>query len=320
MEWTAGSSISGYIFSFDNCTGSFANETWTELTGITNSTNNTKTINTTSGCTIRWRVHTNDTSGHWNSSMIMSFTAVTTDGATCSLASQCVGGYCVHSYCRSLPTHAGDGYCDIGELSSPDCISSSPSTSTTSPSGSIGSSVPTIKEETNLSWVLNSSTVKEIGITTNDTGSVELNISWVEIPVSIMPAGKVYASMEVKSANSSLINKAYIDFSVNKTWLNTNRIDKTDIVLYRWTDRWEELPTGIKNENGDSILYTAETSGFSFFVIGVRGADMSTILDIENPIVYIIPRVLIISVVITIIVFGAIVKHSFRSLRKKLSR
>ena len=37
------------------------------------------------------------------------------DGSSCTLASQCSGGYCVHNICRSTSFFCGDGYCDSGE-------------------------------------------------------------------------------------------------------------------------------------------------------------------------------------------------------------
>ncbi len=46
------------------------------------------------------------------------------DGQSCSLSSECLGAYCVHSLCRSNTTFCGDSYCDSGEncsLCSSDC-------------------------------------------------------------------------------------------------------------------------------------------------------------------------------------------------------
>gem|GEM_PF-6744438 len=37
------------------------------------------------------------------------------NGVTCSLNSECAGGYCVHGYCRSTSSYCRDGYCDTGE-------------------------------------------------------------------------------------------------------------------------------------------------------------------------------------------------------------
>jgi len=40
------------------------------------------------------------------------------DGASCTYADSCLGGYCVHNICRSSSTYCGDGYCDSGETCS----------------------------------------------------------------------------------------------------------------------------------------------------------------------------------------------------------
>jgi len=43
------------------------------------------------------------------------------DGASCSAASACYNGYCVHGSCRSASTYCGDGTCDTGESCTADC-------------------------------------------------------------------------------------------------------------------------------------------------------------------------------------------------------
>ncbi|MBI5697891.1 MAG: DUF2341 domain-containing protein, partial [Thaumarchaeota archaeon] len=77
LKWTDNVGLSGYIFSFDNCTSSFTNDTWQTMTGTSNWSNVTKTINSTPSCTIRWKVYANDTSNNWNTSQTYSF--ITTD-------------------------------------------------------------------------------------------------------------------------------------------------------------------------------------------------------------------------------------------------
>jgi len=66
LKWTDVVGLSGYIFSFDNGTGTLVNNTWTAMTGTTNWSNVTKIVNSTVGATIRWCVYANDTSGNWN--------------------------------------------------------------------------------------------------------------------------------------------------------------------------------------------------------------------------------------------------------------
>jgi hypothetical protein len=51
----------------------FVNDTWAEMTGTGNWSNVTKTVNSTQGATIRWRVYTNDTAGKWNATPIFTY-------------------------------------------------------------------------------------------------------------------------------------------------------------------------------------------------------------------------------------------------------
>jgi hypothetical protein len=75
VRWTENIDLDGYIFSFDNCTGTLVNETWTGtgFSGKEDWSNVTRTINITTGCTIRWRIYANDTNGYENVTDIFSF-------------------------------------------------------------------------------------------------------------------------------------------------------------------------------------------------------------------------------------------------------
>jgi hypothetical protein len=58
----------GYIFSFDNGTGTFANDSWVAFTSTPQWANVTKVVNGTVNSLIRWCSYANDTAGNWNSS------------------------------------------------------------------------------------------------------------------------------------------------------------------------------------------------------------------------------------------------------------
>jgi parallel beta-helix repeat protein len=82
LYWQDNVGLSGYIFSFDNCTGTLVNDTWVSITGTGNWSNVTKVINSTIGCTIRWCVYANDTSNNWNgTSCLQPFSYITTSAA-----------------------------------------------------------------------------------------------------------------------------------------------------------------------------------------------------------------------------------------------
>ncbi len=73
LYWTDNIALAGYIFSFDNGTGTFNNDSYIEMTGATNWSNATKTINTTVDTTIRWIIYANDTADNMNISDTYTF-------------------------------------------------------------------------------------------------------------------------------------------------------------------------------------------------------------------------------------------------------
>lgn len=78
LLWADNIQLNGYIFSFDNCTGSFVNDTWVAF-GSTGWSNVTKTISSTVGCTIQWKFYANDTSN--NMAVSSTYNYVTTNNA-----------------------------------------------------------------------------------------------------------------------------------------------------------------------------------------------------------------------------------------------
>ena len=73
VYWTDDTALSGYIFSFDNGTGTFVNDSFVGMIGTTNWSNVTKGVNTTSGATIQWKVYANDSSNNWNVTSTFSY-------------------------------------------------------------------------------------------------------------------------------------------------------------------------------------------------------------------------------------------------------
>jgi len=73
LKWNDETGLSHYLFSFDNCTGTLVNNSFVSFSGTANWSNETKTINSTVGCTIQWKVYANDTSNNWNTSLTYSY-------------------------------------------------------------------------------------------------------------------------------------------------------------------------------------------------------------------------------------------------------
>jgi hypothetical protein len=65
LNWSDDIGLSGYIFSFDNCTGSLVNDAWAPF-GASTWSNVTEVVNSTENCTITWCFYANDTSNNWN--------------------------------------------------------------------------------------------------------------------------------------------------------------------------------------------------------------------------------------------------------------
>jgi len=96
LKWTDNSGLSGYIFSFDNGTGSFTNDTWTAFSSNPETITVTKHSNTTVGTTIQWKVYANDTNDNWASSSTYSYvTAECSTNADCNLCYKCITENCV---------------------------------------------------------------------------------------------------------------------------------------------------------------------------------------------------------------------------------
>jgi DNA-directed RNA polymerase specialized sigma24 family protein len=77
VNWTDNVNLSGYIFSFDNGTGTFTNDSWVNWIGLSNWSNVTKVVNYTTGVTIQWMIYANDSSGNQNVTSTFSYVTTT---------------------------------------------------------------------------------------------------------------------------------------------------------------------------------------------------------------------------------------------------
>lgn len=74
LDWTDETGLAGYIFSFDNGTGTFINDTFVPFIGTTNTSAVIKFVNQTVGSTIRWIVYANDSTNQFNVSATYVYT------------------------------------------------------------------------------------------------------------------------------------------------------------------------------------------------------------------------------------------------------
>lgn len=70
-KWTDYNGLSGYIFGTNN-TGTWLNDTWTPLSGLSDWSNVTKVLSSTIGAQVQYQFYCNDTSNNWGSTPMQS--------------------------------------------------------------------------------------------------------------------------------------------------------------------------------------------------------------------------------------------------------
>ena len=123
-----------------------------------------------------------------------------------------------------------------------------------------------------------------------ETGSLAITVVPATGGMGETVAPKVYQYLQIEKQNitNEDITKATIGFKVEKSWLQANGLNASDVALYRFTNEWNALNTSFAYETADAIFYTAVTPGFSYFAIGekpkVEAAPMPRVIT-EEPIV-----------------------------------
>ena len=104
--------------------------------------------------------------------------------------------------------------------------------------------------------------------------------AWVKVEkVSSLPSSvksyskKTYKNIKITENNvkKALKGNVEIDFKVTKAWLSEQKLSKNNVAMFRYVDgKWTELKTTVGTDDGTYVHYTAETPGFSYFVIGQK--------------------------------------------------
>lgn len=77
-----------------------------------------------------------------------------------------------------------------------------------------------------------------------------------------------YLNISATNINDSSIDKATINFDVNRSWIVENDINTSRVYLSRYDgSEWDRLETGMVGEQPDTIAYEADTPGFSYFAV-----------------------------------------------------
>ena len=79
-----------------------------------------------------------------------------------------------------------------------------------------------------------------------------------------------YVKVTVSNVDDTNIARAFIEFSVPKSWLEDNDFTTENVVAFRYnldTEKWNELNTLFVGENLENFIFKATTNGFEDFLI-----------------------------------------------------
>ncbi len=122
----------------------------------------------------------------------------------------------------------------------------------------------------------------EIGITEIDFSVNEKVFSaWVKVTKKDVFPGtvqgfskKIYKIIEISTAPSlkeEILITPMIKFKVKKSWLAANELNKKNVAMFRYVNgNWGELKTTLGKDDSEYVHYSAETPGFSYFVIAEK--------------------------------------------------
>lgn len=179
----------------------------------------------------------------------------------------------------------GNSVCETGESCSSctaDC-GACPTTTTTSSGGGGGGGGGSSEESTSRTLVVESASPEapiEFSITSTviPVGKIEIvlktDVTNIKVKAEVLdekptgvvnPQGDVYKYLELSTTNldSEYIDQAEITFHVPTSQVT----DKDNIILQRYNQGWEQLPTSYVKLYQDEYYYKSTTEGFSYFVI-----------------------------------------------------
>jgi PGF-pre-PGF domain-containing protein len=91
------------------------------------------------------------------------------------------------------------------------------------------------------------------------------------------PSGVVFKYLSIVKSGffDTDVNSAYINFKIDKSWVSTEKINSSTIVLQRYYgEKWNKLTTMKTGEDSDSLYFQATSPGLSIFVItGEKSSD-----------------------------------------------
>ncbi len=142
------------------------------------------------------------------------------------------------------------------------------------PAIEVSKSLPEIKPEEPVSVEIEKVEVSKIEIKVKNTVN-NVNVSIQKLPrkpveIRAIPPGKNYGYFNISGENieDKDIEKATIQFKVEKSWIGENNIDVNTIKLSRYSEgKWSAIATVRVDEDGTYFYFEAESPGFSTFAI-----------------------------------------------------
>lgn len=125
--------------------------------------------------------------------------------------------------------------------------------------------------------------VKQISVEVNNKAqSVQITVTkeaGKPANVSVAKSGKVYQYLHIETKNlADKLNKATVQFKVNKTWVSDNGLTKEKVAVSKFDEtgnKWNELTTTYTNEDNSYYYYDVELTSFSYFAISEKGVTAS---------------------------------------------
>ncbi|MFH1294603.1 MAG: DUF2341 domain-containing protein [Candidatus Aenigmatarchaeota archaeon] len=264
---------------WDNSTGSFDLRNSTNLIGLSSWFNNTINVSilaeNITQSTVYYKVNATDTPG--NVGEITGYV----NTKECDADSDCHVLYDIYYQCTSYQcVYVPPSFLGPPKTNEIESIAGAGQTPTTIPPVT---NEQKIKETKKIAEVRAMETVRttfynaELGIsavklkTNIDAKNVVVIIEKVTVATPL-PMAYMYLNMTVDGLANDDIESAELEFSVDKEWLAENNMTAGDIVLMRYNQEWQELPTNIIKQDENYAYYNAETPGFSLFVIAARKA------------------------------------------------
>ena len=189
------------------------------------------------------------------------------DGASCSYAESCLGGYCVHNICRSTSTYCGDDYCDTGETCSScsgDCGTCTEETPTSGSSATYNLSSEQLEE--GYSKLLRKTQKVQFTINEQTHTAVinSVNVINKKVKVEIEGEGIFVELSEGSVGKIDLDNDGYYDLQISVKEVRINGYADLE-----FKEIHEEVPAGEKEEQESPSKIEEKIKSWMWIVGGV---------------------------------------------------